>query len=217
MVLDTTLFKIGSQMVFQNAFAYISYIFTSQYNRVWITNMETGLDPRNSVINSQLSMCSELIFSWLSVWVSPSLSLVAPEPVAVSSCICPSLPGQGTAWAWACFPGLAFSQSGNRISLWLNELQYMYMYEFENIPSPVFLLQLYPASVAAQACLSLPLSRTPKTGFLVMRHTNQGSTQVPVAKWLLLLTWIMASQVWVWQWQDSFKTHKALHSTLPQS
>ena len=37
-------------MAIKDSFSCITYAFYSQYNTVWIANMEIGLDPENSVI-----------------------------------------------------------------------------------------------------------------------------------------------------------------------
>ena len=37
-------------MAIQDSFSYITYAFYSQYNMVWIANMEIGSDPNSSVI-----------------------------------------------------------------------------------------------------------------------------------------------------------------------
>ena len=49
-VLDITRIRTGPQMAIKDSFTCITYAFYSQYNTVWITNTEIGLDPENSVI-----------------------------------------------------------------------------------------------------------------------------------------------------------------------
>ena len=48
-VLDITRSSAGLQMAIEDKFSYITYSFYSQYNTVWIANMQIGLDANNSV------------------------------------------------------------------------------------------------------------------------------------------------------------------------
>ena len=49
-VLDITRIGTGPPMAIKDSFSYITYAYYSQYNTVWIANMEIGLDPKYSVI-----------------------------------------------------------------------------------------------------------------------------------------------------------------------
>ena len=49
-VLDITRIGTGPQMAIKDSCSCITYAFYSQYNTVWIANMEIFLDPENSVI-----------------------------------------------------------------------------------------------------------------------------------------------------------------------